>query len=64
MDRKKLIALDFKNEISKLKDLILESDVLLDPYRPGVLEAIGLDPVELMEKNGRLIIARLSGRYF
>uniref|UniRef100_A0A914YU97 Uncharacterized protein n=1 Tax=Panagrolaimus superbus TaxID=310955 RepID=A0A914YU97_9BILA len=41
--------------------MILNSDVLLDPYRPGVLEAIGLDPIKLLEENEKLIVARITG---
>jgi alpha-methylacyl-CoA racemase len=37
------------------------ADVLIDPFRPGVLERLGLDPKELLEQNPRLIIARLTG---
>ena len=58
---KKQVTLDFKSELPALKSMILNSDVLLEPYRPGVLEAIGLDPVELMRENEKLIVARLTG---
>lgn len=51
MENKKRIALDFKKDLAKLRELVLSSDVLLDPYRPGVLEQIGLDPVQLLEVN-------------
>lgn len=37
------------------------ADVLIDPFRPGVLERLGLDPQELMKRNPRLIVARLTG---
>lgn len=49
MNGKKTVQFDFKKDIQKLRSLILASDVLLDPYRPGVLEAIGLDPIKLLE---------------
>ncbi|KHJ99301.1 hypothetical protein OESDEN_00726 [Oesophagostomum dentatum] len=44
-------GLDLKKpeDRAKLKQLCKESDVLLDPYRPGVLEKMGFDPVELLE---------------
>ena len=44
-----------------LKDLFKNADVLLDPYRPGVLENLGLSPDQLLATNPRLIIARLTG---
>ena len=41
---------------------ILESaDIFIDPYRPGVLEGLGLTPENLLASNQRLIIARLTG---
>lgn len=36
-------------------------DVLLDPYRPGVMESLGLGPSVALKANPRLIYARLSG---
>ncbi|KPV74298.1 uncharacterized protein RHOBADRAFT_54141 [Rhodotorula graminis WP1] len=37
------------------------ADVLIDPFRPGVLERLGLDPEDLLKANPRLVIARLTG---
>lgn len=37
-------------------------DILIDPFRPGVLEKMGLGPEEvLMRLNPRLIVARMTG---
>jgi alpha-methylacyl-CoA racemase len=60
---KRSIALNLKNPeaVVTLKRLLRDSDVLLDPYRPGVLESMGLGPDILLKVNPRLIIARLSG---
>lgn len=44
-----------------LEAILLEVDVLLDPFRPGVLESLSLSPHHLLEINPRLIIARLTG---
>ena len=41
--------------------LIRNADVLIDPYRPGVLEKLGFAPEVLQQINPRLIIARLTG---
>ncbi|CAD5220870.1 unnamed protein product [Bursaphelenchus okinawaensis] len=57
---KKIITLDYKSELETIKDMISQADVLLDPYRPGTLEVMGLDPIELMSRNPRLIICRIS----
>ncbi|KAI6173778.1 Alpha-methylacyl-CoA racemase [Aphelenchoides besseyi] len=61
MEGKTIVALDFEADKLKLRELILNADVLLDPYRPGVLEAIKLDPVGLLEENKSLIVARVTG---
>ncbi|KAI5478403.1 hypothetical protein MNV49_005152 [Pseudohyphozyma bogoriensis] len=37
------------------------ADVLIDPFRPGVLERLGLDPEALMKANPSLIVARITG---
>lgn len=62
--RKASIALDLKDVQSRrvLLDLIPKADVLIDPFRPGVLERLSLDPqTVLRQKNPRLIVVRLTG---
>ncbi|EGG16963.1 hypothetical protein DFA_07944 [Cavenderia fasciculata] len=61
---KKSIAINLKQRegVALLADLCAQSDVLIDCYRPGVLEKLGLCPRMLLEKkNPRLIVARLTG---
>ncbi|GAN05334.1 alpha-methylacyl-CoA racemase isoform X1 [Mucor ambiguus] len=60
---KRSIALDLKNPVAikTLLELFKSADVLLDPFRPGVMEKLGLGPDVLLKKNPRLIYARLSG---
>ncbi|CAD6997009.1 alpha-methylacyl-CoA racemase [Ceratitis capitata] len=43
------------------RKLVLAHDVLIDPFRPGVMESIGLGPNTLCKQNPRLIYARLTG---
>jgi len=47
--------------VSFIKSLIRTTDILLDPYRPGVLEKLGLGPDVLLAINPRLIVGRMSG---
>ncbi|KAL8757348.1 MAG: hypothetical protein Q9199_002276 [Rusavskia elegans] len=61
--RKCSVAVDIKSTDGRalLEAILLEVDVLLDPFRPGVLESLSLSPHHLLEINPRLIIARLTG---
>lgn len=60
---KQSIGLDLKNKnaVTIIKKLCQKSDVVLEPYRPGVMEKLGLGPKELMSENEKLIYARLTG---
>lgn len=60
---KQSIALDLKQEDGKeiLKKLCTTADVLIEPFRPGVMENLGLGPKDLMARNQRLIYTRMSG---
>jgi alpha-methylacyl-CoA racemase len=61
--RKSSIILDLKCPGSKsvLLSLLRSADVFLDPFRPDVLEKLGLSPQVLQRNNPRLIVARLTG---
>ncbi|XP_068150764.1 alpha-methylacyl-CoA racemase [Drosophila tropicalis] len=41
--------------------LAQKSDVLIEPFRPGVMEKLNLGPEQLCSANPRLIYARLTG---
>ncbi|KXN70369.1 2-methylacyl-CoA racemase [Conidiobolus coronatus NRRL 28638] len=60
---KKSIAININTPKGKevLLNLLKKSDILLDPYRPGTLEKLGLAPESLLKENKRLIIGRISG---
>lgn len=60
---KKSLALDLKSEqgIAVLRRLAERADVLIENFRPGTMERLGLNEKELREKNPRLIYASLSG---
>ncbi|KAK8154012.1 CoA-transferase family III domain-containing protein, partial [Phyllosticta citrichinensis] len=62
--RKTSISVDLKSSggIALIKALIPHVDVVIDPYRPGVLEAAGLCPTVVLRRlNPRLIVARMTG---
>lgn len=60
---KRTISINLKQKegVNVLKKLCANSDVLLDTYRPGVLENLGLGPDILLKENSKLIYARLTG---
>lgn len=61
--RKRSIVIDLKSQASRAALLAITdiADVLIDPFRPQVLERLGLGPEVLCQRNPRLIYARLTG---
>ena len=45
-----------------MRDLVAESDILLENFRPGTMERWGLDYETLSQINPRLIMIRVSGQ--
>eukprot|EP01112_Ceratiomyxa_fruticulosa_P002174 TRINITY_DN1228_c0_g1_i6.p1 TRINITY_DN1228_c0_g1~~TRINITY_DN1228_c0_g1_i6.p1 ORF type:complete len:330 (+),score=47.34 TRINITY_DN1228_c0_g1_i6:285-1274(+) len=41
--------------------MLSQADVLIEPFRPGVMEKLGLGPSVIMALNPRIIYARLTG---
>ncbi|KAK2819290.1 hypothetical protein Q5P01_024851 [Channa striata] len=60
---KRSVAINLKSTegVALLRKLCVQSDVVLEPYRKGVMEKLGLGPKELLKENPRLIYARLTG---
>ena len=60
---KRSLALDLRHDdaVGLLHTLLPHYDVLVEGFRPGVLEAMGLDPKHLRKAFPELIVARLSG---
>ncbi len=50
-----------KEGMQLLKDLIRESDVVIENYRPGTIKKMGISYEELKEINPRIILASISG---
>jgi alpha-methylacyl-CoA racemase len=57
------LAADLKSPagMQLLHEQLASADVLLEGWRPGVLERLGLAPADLLSKYPRLVIGRLSG---
>ena len=60
---KKSLTLDLYTDQGRvvLADLIRRADVLVENYRPGVLEMMGFDPARLQELNPALIVGSVNG---
>ncbi len=60
---KKCISLDLKTEKGRdlVRQLLTSADIVVENFRPGVLEDWGLDPESLRADNPNLIYARISG---
>jgi alpha-methylacyl-CoA racemase len=57
------VTLDLKSRsgIAAALDLAARADVLLEGFRPGVLERMGLAPQVLLGRNPRLVVGRMTG---
>lgn len=60
---KRTIALDLKGAEDRevFLELLDEAHVLVENFRPGTLERLGLGPDVLLARNPRLVITRVSG---
>ena len=47
--------------MAQVHALLADADLLLEGFRPGVLERLGLAPADLTHRYPRLVIGRLSG---
>tara|TARA_A100001037_G_C15035307_1_gene582931 strand:+ start:43 stop:1182 length:1140 start_codon:yes stop_codon:yes gene_type:complete len=60
---RKSVAFDLKNQegIKALLRLVEEADALIEGFRPGVAERLGIGPEECLERNPRLVYGRMTG---
>jgi len=47
--------------VALVLDLVANSDVLIEGFRPGVTERLGLGPAECLARNLRLVYGRMTG---
>jgi alpha-methylacyl-CoA racemase len=61
--RKAMLPLDLKSEAGRERffEEIDEADGLLEGFRPGVMERLGLGPEECHRRNPRLVYSRMTG---
>ncbi len=60
---KKSVTINLKSEqgVALVRDLINDADVVIENFRPGVVERWGLGPDEFKQSNPGLVYARISG---
>ena len=60
---KKSIVVNLKTQegVETFLRLVENADVVIDPYRPGVCEKLGIGPDVCMARNPKLIFARMTG---
>jgi alpha-methylacyl-CoA racemase len=57
------VAIDLKHAdgVATLLDLVERADALIEGFRPGVMERIGVGPDECLGRNPRLVYGRMTG---
>jgi alpha-methylacyl-CoA racemase len=60
---KKSVALNLKDSagVDTFLRMVENADVVIDPYRPGVCEKLGIGPDVCLERNTSLIFSRMTG---
>jgi len=60
---RKVVELDLKDKgsIAQVLDLLANADALIEGFRPGVMERLGLGPDVVLTKNPRLVYGRMTG---
>lgn len=57
------VALDLKDaaDVATAQALIEKADVLIEGFRPGVMERLGLGPDDMLKRNPKLVYGRMTG---
>src|SRR5256714_1332325 len=60
---RRVVSIDLKNAEGRESALLLleRAEVLLEGFRPGVMERLGLGPEALLQRNPRLVYGRMTG---
>jgi alpha-methylacyl-CoA racemase len=60
---KKSVVINLKDAqgVDALLRMVENADVIIDPFRPGVCEKLGIGPGECLARNPRLVFARMTG---
>lgn len=60
---KRRLRLNLKDAdgVADFLTLVEAADVVIDSYRPGVMERLGIGPEVCLERNSRVVVARMTG---
>jgi len=60
---KRSIVMNLKEpeSIAAVLDLVANADMLIEGFRPGVMERLGLGPDECLQRNPKLVYGRMTG---
>lgn len=60
---RKVVELDLKDKaaVAQVLDLLGSADALIEGFRPGVMERLGLGPDVVLARNPRLVYGRMTG---
>jgi len=60
---KRSVAVDLKSEAGRevVLRLVEQADALIEGFRPGVTERLGLGPEQCLERNPKLVYGRMTG---
>ena len=60
---RRIVRADLRAEADRdaVLQIILNADVLIEGFRPGVLERLGFDPAMLLSRHPGLVIGRMTG---
>jgi len=57
------VALDLKHPdgVATVLDLVEQADAIIEGFRPGVMERLGLGPEVCLERNPKIVFGRMTG---
>jgi alpha-methylacyl-CoA racemase len=60
---RKVVEIDLKDStaVAQVLDLLENADALIEGFRPGVMERLGLGPDAVLQRNPRLVYGRMTG---
>jgi alpha-methylacyl-CoA racemase len=60
---RKVVELDLKDKaaVAQVHDLLANADALIEGFRPGVMERLGLGPDVVLARNPKLVYGRMTG---